>query len=74
MKFLGNSLSEDEGPQEDVKMRVDEGLKPHGYINVRRVSRGVNSEMYERVLIPTKKYGAETRGAVTDERDNQEDH
>ena len=52
-KYSGYYFSKDRGPQEDVKMRVDEGLKVFGAIkimfNVRSLSFCVKREFYERV-------------------------
>ena len=72
-KYLGSCFSKDEGPHEDVKMTVGEGLKTFGALNmmftVRSVSFGAKRQLYERVVVPTVPYGAVPFDMVMNETD-----
>ena len=51
-------------PKEDVRMRVGEGPKTISAMKMlfiaRGVSSGVKKKLFERVVLPTLTYGAET--------------
>ena len=64
-KYLESCFNKDGALQEDVKMRVGEGLETFGVIkmfNIRSVSLGVKREYYERVVVSTVTYETESWG------------
>ena len=71
-RYLGSSLSKDEGLQEVVKLGVGEALKTFGPLKmvsyVRSVSLDVKKELYKRVVVPKVAYGADTWGMRMKER------
>ena len=64
-KCLGSYFSKDESPQEDVKMKMDEGLETFStsqmMFNVCSVSLVERLELYERVLVQTVSNGRKLR-------------
>ena len=70
-KCLASCFSKDGGVQEDVRIRVGEGLKTFREINMmfsgKSVSLSVKRELCKRVLVPMVMYGAETLGMRKDE-------
>ena len=63
-KYLGAIVGKNGGVTEDVKSRVNEGAKVSGAMNriwkARSLSINVKRMMYERIVVPTVLYGAET--------------
>ena len=58
-EYLGSSFSKDGGPQEGVKLRVDEGLKTFRAMKiVLKVRMDVKRELHERVSVLTVICGA----------------
>ena len=55
---LGICSSRDGGPQEELEMRMEEGLKTFSarkmILNARSVSLGMKRELFETVVVPTK--------------------
>ena len=69
---MEDCFDEDRGPQEDVKMRVGEGLKTFGQLkmtlNTRSVSLCRKRELYEGVAAPMVTYGTDIWDVRMDER------
>ena len=65
-KYLGSIVGKNGGAVEDVISRVNEGAKVSGAMSrlwkVRSVGVNVKKMMYERIVVPTVLYGAETWG------------
>ena len=71
LKLFGSCFRKDGEQQEDVKMRVGEGLKTFGarkMFNVGSISPGVKRELYEGGVTPTMTHGAGTWGMRIDGR------
>ena len=65
-RYLGSIVGKNGGVSEDVISRVNEGAKVSGAMNriwrVRSLGVNVKRMMYERIVVPTVLYGAETWG------------
>ena len=63
-EYPGSIVSKIEGVDEDVMGRVNEGAKVSGALSriwkVRSFGMNVKRMMYERIVVPTVVYGAET--------------
>lgn len=71
-KYLGSNVTADGSCENEVVHRVNEGAKVLGAVNRVVKGRSVNLDvkkcLYERVIVPTVLYGAETWGMREDER------
>ena len=73
--FLVSYFSNDGEPQKDVKIRVEQGLKTFGAMNmmfkVRNESLGVKRKSSERVILPTVMHGMTNWDIRIDESETQ---
>ena len=74
LMYFCSCFSRDGEPQDDVEIEVGEGIKKFGAMTLMFIvaSSGlsVKRKAYERVVVPTIRYGSDTSGMGMDERRN----